>query len=78
MRWCIFSGVATGEVGGAARLGCHYFGVTPFGVTPFYDVFVMKTFCFNLLGLHLHTQRKPTEFSAKTFFLVFTNVTNRG
>ena len=62
-----------GVVGGAARLGCHYFGVT-----PFYDVFVMKTFCFNLLGLHLHTQRKPTEFSAKTFFLVFTNVTNRG
>ena len=64
MKTIICSGVARGE--GAARPGCHHFGVT-----PFYNVFVMKTFCFNLLGLNLHTQRKPTEFSAKTFFFFF-------
>ena len=28
----------------------------------------MKTLCFNLLGPNLHTQQKPAEFSAKTFF----------
>ena len=56
------SGVARGR---AAHPGSHHFGVT-----PFYNVFVMKTFCFKLLGLNLHTQRKFTEVSAvsDTFF----------
>ena len=50
------------------RSVCHHFRLT-----PFYNVFVMKTFCFNLIGLNPHTQRKPTEFLAKNFslFLVF-------
>ena len=54
-----------GAQGEAARPRCHHFGVT-----PFYDVFVMRTLCFNLLNLNQHTQQKPTEFSAKTFFFL--------
>ena len=61
MKTIICSGVARG-----GQAGRHHFGVT-----PFYNVFVMKTFCFNLLGLNPNTQRKPTEFLAKTFFFLF-------
>ena len=50
---CHCAGTSSVARGGAARPGCHHFGVT---------------LCFNLLGLNPHTQRKPTEFSAKTFF----------
>ena len=56
---------------GVARGGRPAPGVTIFRVTPFYNVFVVKTFCFNLLGLNPHTQRKPTEFLAKIFFFSF-------
>ena len=52
--------VASLRGGGAACPECHHFGVT-----PFYNVFVLRTFCFNLLGLNPHTQQKPTEFLAK-------------
>ena len=54
----------TNGVARGGRPGCHHFKVT-----PFYNVFVIKTFCFNLFGLNPHTQRKPTDFSAKSFFL---------
>ena len=37
--------------GGAARPVCHHFGVT-----PVYNVFVMKTFSFNFLGLNPDSQ----------------------
>ena len=69
VKTIICSGVARG---GAARPGCHHFGVTPFS-----NVFVMKTFSFNLLGLNPHTQRQPTEFLAKTFFFGLHVLLNR-
>ena len=67
--------VGVGRV--AVRPGCHHFGVT-----PFHNVLVMKTFCFNLLGLNPHTQRKATVFGEDLFFFFWsslsTNFSNRG
>ena len=50
-------------------------GERPLRVSPFYNVFVIKTFYFNLLGLNPHTQRKPAEFSAKIFFFFWSSLT---